>query len=149
MFAVNNGFSRDLEQGLLASIPEDEEVEFCQDSYDEAPLPWNCPLLNRRVAAIAGFAIIGAIGAFDISLGFVPSLFRSPDNTNLKPAITAHDVVVFKGLYLTSGVFLSLTSLLTGATAFYDEIPQSLTTALTITAFIGTLFEVMPFFIIL
>jgi hypothetical protein len=131
--------TNDLETGLLSPISEaSHESTDIQEKRDYSFI------LNRKTAAVVGALCLGTIGCWNIAVGADSSLFRSPNNANLKPSITAQDITISRGLYGSSGVFLVAASVLTLSTAFFDEIPSGLKKATQALLCCGTVFEAAP-----
>ncbi len=131
--------SNDLETGLLSPISEGSN-----ESIDIPEKRDYSFLLNRKTAAVVGALCLGAIGSWNLAVGADPLLFRSPNNHNLKPSITAEEIMISRGLYGASGVFLVASSVLAISTVFFDDIPEGLKKAAQALLCCGTVLEAAP-----
>lgn len=93
-------------------------------------------------------SIIG-LGTYETSIYFLPSLFRSADAPNLKPALTSIDIMIIKPLFLSSGLFFMTSGCLLMASTCFNDHKNELKTAFKVMLIVGTLLEIAPFVVAL
>lgn len=136
-----------LEQPLLLE-DQDQELSTQDTSHQKKPTLKERIFTSYAANMALSISLIG-LGGYETSIYFVPSLFRSADDPNLKPALSIQDIKIIKPLFLSSGLFFMVSGCLLMASTCLDQHQKKLNTAFKVMLCVGTLFEIAPFVVAL
>jgi hypothetical protein len=134
----------DLQEPLIQI--EEEKLEQIDETDNKINAIKSC-IFSKQTANTCLILGLAGLGAYETCINFVPSLFRSPSDPNLKPNLTENQIEIIKPLFLTSGLFFMSSSALYAASICLENHKKNLMTAFKVTVIAGAIFELAPFIV--